>query len=241
MPYVDVGKENSGNIDLYYEDHGAGKPVVLIHGYPLNGASWERQIPVLLDAGYRVITYDRRGFGQSSKPTTGYNYDTFAEDLHKLVLRWHPESHRRGPVRVLHRILQKLLQHRPTARHTSQRTSGSGKLERSSRLIPSSHSGLRTHLVRRLPKRPSSHQRTYPSNSWRCRPDCSIPCLRTTNRQTRPRRTSRRREEWTTQHRMDTLRRSQPRTIELPQGREKTRHSNRLGQRHRQETQNSSR
>jgi len=85
MPYVDVGKENSGNIDLYYEDHGAGKPVVLIHGYPLNGASWERQIPVLLDAGYRVITYDRRGFGQSSKPTTGYNYDTFAEDLHKLV------------------------------------------------------------------------------------------------------------------------------------------------------------
>src|SRR5437773_7318491 len=85
MPYVDVGKENSGNIDLYYEDHGAGKPVVLIHGYPLNGASWERQIPVLLDAGYRVIAYDRRGFGQSSKPTTGYDYDTFAEDLHKLV------------------------------------------------------------------------------------------------------------------------------------------------------------
>src|SRR5213083_3665057 len=85
MPYVDVGKENSGNIDLYYEDHGAGKPVVLIHGYPLNGASWEKQIPVLLEAGYRVITYDRRGFGQSSKPTTGYDYDTFAEDLHKLV------------------------------------------------------------------------------------------------------------------------------------------------------------
>src|SRR5438093_13410411 len=85
MPYVDVGKENSGNIDLYYQDHGAGKPVVLIHGYPLNGASWEKQIPVLLEAGYRVITYDRRGFGQSSKPTTGYNYDTFAEELHKLV------------------------------------------------------------------------------------------------------------------------------------------------------------
>jgi pimeloyl-ACP methyl ester carboxylesterase len=85
MPIVNVGEENSGNIDLYYEDHGTGKPVVLIHGYPLSGASWERQLPVLLGAGYRVITYDRRGFGKSSKPTTGYNYDTFAEDLHKLV------------------------------------------------------------------------------------------------------------------------------------------------------------
>ena len=85
MPYVNVGKENSSDIDLYYEDHGSGKPVVLIHGYPLSGASWEKQLPVLLDAGYRVITYDRRGFGKSSQPTTGYNYDTFAEDLHKLV------------------------------------------------------------------------------------------------------------------------------------------------------------
>ena len=85
MPYVTVGKENSGNIDLYYGDHGTGKPVVLIHGYPLSGASWEKQVPVLLTAGHRVITYDRRGFGKSSQPTTGYNYDTFAEDLHKLV------------------------------------------------------------------------------------------------------------------------------------------------------------
>jgi non-heme chloroperoxidase len=85
MAYVNVGKENSSDIDLYYEDHGSGKPVVLIHGYPLSGASWEKQLPVLLDAGHRVITYDRRGFGKSSQPTTGYNYDTFAEDLHKLV------------------------------------------------------------------------------------------------------------------------------------------------------------
>ena len=85
MPTITVGKENSGNIDLYYEDHGSGKPVVLIHGYPLSGASWEKQVPVLLDAGHRVITYDRRGFGKSSQPTTGYNCDTFAEDLHKLV------------------------------------------------------------------------------------------------------------------------------------------------------------
>ncbi len=85
MPYITVGKENSANIDLYYEDHGTGNPVVLIHGYPLSGASWEKQLPVLLNAGHRVITYDRRGFGKSSQPTTGYNYDTFAEDLHKLV------------------------------------------------------------------------------------------------------------------------------------------------------------
>src|ERR1700720_699368 len=85
MPYVNVGEENSGDIELYYEDHGSGKPVVLIHGYPLSGASWEKQLPVLLDAGYRVVTYDRRGFGRFRQPSPGYNYDTFAEDLHKLV------------------------------------------------------------------------------------------------------------------------------------------------------------
>src|ERR1700684_2731268 len=85
MPYISVGNENSSDIDLHYEDHGFGQPVVLIHGYPLSGASWEKQVPVLLNAGHRVITYDRRGFGKSSQPTTGYNYDTFAEDLHKLV------------------------------------------------------------------------------------------------------------------------------------------------------------
>jgi non-heme chloroperoxidase len=87
MPYVPVGTENSGNIDLYYEDHGTGKPVVLVHGWPLSGRSWEKQVPVLVDAGYRVITYDRRGFGDSSKPVSGYNYDTFASDLHKLVTK----------------------------------------------------------------------------------------------------------------------------------------------------------
>lgn len=87
MPYINVGKENSGSIDLYYEDHGTGKPVILIHGWPLSGRSWEKQVPVLLAAGYRVITYDRRGFGDSSKPTSGYDYDTFAEDLHKLVTK----------------------------------------------------------------------------------------------------------------------------------------------------------
>ncbi|MFD7997936.1 alpha/beta fold hydrolase [Streptomyces mirabilis] len=85
MPYITVGQENSTTIDLYYEDHGTGQPVVLIHGFPLDGHSWERQTTVLLDAGYRVITYDRRGFGQSSQPTTGYDYDTFAADLNSVM------------------------------------------------------------------------------------------------------------------------------------------------------------
>jgi non-heme chloroperoxidase len=83
--YITVGQENSTPINLYYEDHGAGKPVILIHGYPLSGASWEKQLPALLAAGHRVITYDRRGFGNSSQPTTGYDYDTFAEDVRKLI------------------------------------------------------------------------------------------------------------------------------------------------------------
>jgi non-heme chloroperoxidase len=87
MPYITVGKENSGKIDLYYEDHGEGTPVVLIHGYPLSSASWEKQAAALLAAGHRVITYDRRGFGRSSQPSSGYNYDTFAADLHKIVTK----------------------------------------------------------------------------------------------------------------------------------------------------------
>jgi pimeloyl-ACP methyl ester carboxylesterase len=85
MPFITVGQENSGPIELYYEDHGSGRPVVLIHGYPLDGSSWELQARELLDAGHRVITYDRRGFGRSSKAGTGYDYDTFADDL-KTVL-----------------------------------------------------------------------------------------------------------------------------------------------------------
>jgi non-heme chloroperoxidase len=87
MPFITVDKENSGTIDLYYEDHGTGKPVVLIHGWPLSGASWEKQVPALLNAGCRVITYDRRGFGSSSKPATGYTYTTLAKDLYTLIAR----------------------------------------------------------------------------------------------------------------------------------------------------------
>ncbi|MFB6893571.1 alpha/beta fold hydrolase [Kitasatospora sp. NPDC056327] len=85
MPFITVGQENSAPIDLHYEDQGSGQPVVLIHGFPLNGHSWERQSAALLDAGHRVITYDRRGFGQSSQPATGYDYDTFAADLDTVL------------------------------------------------------------------------------------------------------------------------------------------------------------
>src|SRR5687767_9345464 len=85
MSMITVGKENSASIDLYYEDLGTGLPVVLIHGWPLSGASWEKQTAALLAAGHRVITYDRRGFGRSSKPATGYNYDTFAADLDTVL------------------------------------------------------------------------------------------------------------------------------------------------------------
>ncbi|MFE1953534.1 alpha/beta fold hydrolase [Streptomyces sp. NPDC059524] len=85
MPYITVGQENTSPIELYYEDQGSGQPVVLIHGFPLDGHSWERQTAALLDAGHRVITYDRRGFGQSSQPATGYDYDTFAGDLNTVM------------------------------------------------------------------------------------------------------------------------------------------------------------
>jgi non-heme chloroperoxidase len=85
MSYIKVGQENSQPIEIYYEDHGSGSPVVLIHGWPLNGDAWEKQTAALLAAGHRVITYDRRGFGRSSKPGVGYNYDTFAADLNALL------------------------------------------------------------------------------------------------------------------------------------------------------------
>jgi non-heme chloroperoxidase len=85
LSYIKVGQENSQPIEIYYEDHGSGPPVVLIHGWPLNGDAWEKQTAALLAAGHRVITYDRRGFGRSSKPGVGYDYDTFAADLHALL------------------------------------------------------------------------------------------------------------------------------------------------------------
>jgi non-heme chloroperoxidase len=85
MSLLTVGAENGESIEIHYRDHGSGRPAVLIHGYPLDGNSWERQERVLLEQGYRVITYDRRGFGRSSQPTVGYDYDTFAADLKTLV------------------------------------------------------------------------------------------------------------------------------------------------------------
>lgn len=85
MAKIQIGTENGAPIELYYEDHGVGKPVVLIHGWPLSGRTWENQTPALVEAGYRVIVIDRRGFGNSSQPWDGYDYDTFAADLHKLI------------------------------------------------------------------------------------------------------------------------------------------------------------
>ena len=87
MPFVTVGRENSAAIRIYYEDHGSGPPVVLVHGYAQNGHSWEKQEAALLAAGHRVITYDRRGYGASSRPSTGYDFDTLAADLHVLLSR----------------------------------------------------------------------------------------------------------------------------------------------------------
>jgi non-heme chloroperoxidase len=87
MASITIDSENHAPIDLYYEDHGTGDPVVLIHGWPLSGRSWEKQVPALIGAGYRVITYDRRGFGESSRPWTGYEYDTLARDLDRLLTK----------------------------------------------------------------------------------------------------------------------------------------------------------
>jgi non-heme chloroperoxidase len=87
MGFINVGKENTDSINLYYEDHGSGKPIVMIHGFPLSGRSWEKQRTALVREGYRVITYDRRGFGQSSQPAFGYDYDTFAADLNQLMTK----------------------------------------------------------------------------------------------------------------------------------------------------------
>ena len=87
MPTLTVAAEKGTPVDLHYADHGAGRPVVLIHGWPLSGRSWERQVPALMNAGRRVVTYDRRGFGESSQPWGGYDYDTFAMDLDKLLTR----------------------------------------------------------------------------------------------------------------------------------------------------------
>jgi non-heme chloroperoxidase len=85
MGTVTVGEENHTPIELYYEDHGTGPAVLLVHGWPLDSRSWEPQLHPLLAAGYRVVTYDRRGFGRSSRPTIGYDFNTLADDLDVLL------------------------------------------------------------------------------------------------------------------------------------------------------------
>ncbi len=100
MAYLHVGEENSTSIELSYEDHGTGAPVILIHGFPLSGRIWEKQTSTLLNAGFRVIVYDRRGFGRSSQPTVGYTSDTFAADLHTLMTTLDLVPHRATFARV---------------------------------------------------------------------------------------------------------------------------------------------
>lgn len=92
MPFINVGQENSGDIELYYEDMGKGDPLVLIHGYPFSGLAWEKMVPFFLDKGFRVITYDRRGFGMSAKPASGYDFDTFAKDLNAIMVELELEN-----------------------------------------------------------------------------------------------------------------------------------------------------
>lgn len=92
MPFINVGQENSGDIELYYEDMGKGDPLVLIHGYPFSGTAWEKCVPFFLEKGFRVITYDRRGFGMSAKPASGYDFDTFAKDLNAIMVELELEN-----------------------------------------------------------------------------------------------------------------------------------------------------
>ncbi|MBF4985281.1 alpha/beta hydrolase [Nonlabens mediterrranea] len=86
MPYLEkTTAQHDADVSIYFEDQGEGQPIILIHGWPLSGAMWEYQVPVLIENGYRVITYDRRGFGKSSRPWNGYDYHTMAEDLNDLI------------------------------------------------------------------------------------------------------------------------------------------------------------
>ena len=181
MAFITVGQENSTDIELYYEDHGTGQPVVLIHGYPLDGRSWEKQTAALLKAGYRVITYDRRGFGQSSQPTIGYDYDTFAADLNTCS---RPRPARRRAGRLLHghrrgRPLPRQLRlgarreggvprlapavpppdRRQPARRAAQRVRRHLRSRRARTVSPGSTASTRTSTTRTTPSAPASARR----------------------------------------------------------------------------------
>jgi non-heme chloroperoxidase len=170
MPTVTVGQEDSSDIEIYYEDHGAGQPVVLIHGYPLSGRAWDKQVPVLLKAGYRVITYDRRGFGQSSQPATGYDYDTFAADLAALL----EHLDLREAVLVGHSMGTGEVTRYLGTRYLSTR--GSARVARGVLVSPippflpcTDSSG---------PARTPSPARTCCPSRWRCPTTCSAPARR---------------------------------------------------------------
>ena len=153
MGTITVGRENSAPIELYYEDQGSGPAVVLLRGWPLDSRSWEPQVHPLLAAGYRVITYDRRGFGRSSRPATGYDFDTLAADLGTLLTRARPP--RRHPGRVLPRHRRAGPLHRPVRhRPAAQRWCSS----RASRRRSSSRPTTRTASTR--PGSPASSRRS---------------------------------------------------------------------------------
>lgn len=87
MSFIETTSTEKGNLQLYYEDYGEGQPVILIHGWPLSGQMWEYQVEEIVNAGYRCITYDRRGFGKSDRSWSGYDYDTLAKDLNDLITK----------------------------------------------------------------------------------------------------------------------------------------------------------
>ena len=162
MSFITVGTENRTSVELYFEDHGSGQPVVLIHGYPLDGSSWEKQTTALLDAGYRVITYDRRGFGRSVEAHQGYDYDTFAADLKAVVdgldLTTRSSSASRWDRRG-----------RPLPRHLRLRARREGRLPRIARALPAARPMTTRRVSRRTcstgssPPSPTTATRSSPS------------------------------------------------------------------------------
>lgn len=226
--YITVGQENSTPIELYYEDHGSGKPVVLIHGWPLSGASWEKQVAALLAAGHRVITYDRRGFGRSSQPSIGYEYDTLAEDLNKLLstldlgdvalvgfsmgagevaryLGAHGSDRIRKAVFLsgVTPFLLKTADNGPAGREAHQRPGHPAELERRRRSLGQGLARLRDGVVHRLPGGHSKDRRADAHRSRGCRPDRADHGWRRTARQGGERGTQGGHRGWPAWHFLD--------------------------------------
>jgi pimeloyl-ACP methyl ester carboxylesterase len=206
MPFVKVGTENTADIQIHYNDHGSGRPIVLIHGYPLDGNSWERQERVLLENGYRCITYDRRGFGHSSQPTTGYDYDTFAADLKALLdhLSLDEDVVLAGFSMGI-QLLGQLLQHRRARAGADRGGGAAGELPGGRRRVAARVICVRGHVVDRLPRRSARDRRPEASRARHSRPDPAVRGhRRETARRTAYRRPDRgRNRRRPAQHRLD--------------------------------------